>query len=220
MKRRNYIKFGLVLGLGIGAALVLDAQGVFAADHTDAPGTQADPAADIADFYAWHTENDTIVSIVTFAGLAEAGSDATYDPDVLYGIHIDNTGDNISDIDIWARFGQNEAGDWGLEVLNLPGAVPANNPDECISDGICGPVNTVLEGGGTGTFVWAGPAEDPFFFDFEGFLATLDTEALAFNPDNDTFAGTNVTAIVVEMDAAETVGVDNTASMWATTSRL
>ncbi|PRQ05281.1 hypothetical protein ENSA5_04000 [Enhygromyxa salina] len=183
--------------------------GVYAADHADAPGSGADPAADIGDLYAWRTDSDTLVAVVTFAGLAEAGAPATYDAEVLYGIHIDNTGNGVANIDIWCRFGLNMAMEWGIQCLNVPGA-----------DGpVDGPVDTTNEGG-NGTMVYAGPRENPFFFDFEGFDGTLMSGDLMFDPMNDTFAGTNVTAIVVEMDAAAAAGGGTTLEVWTSTGRL
>lgn len=209
------------LGAGAGLlAIALMGGHVFAADHAEAPGTMADPAADITDFYVWNTDADTIVAVVNFAGLAEAGSEPTYDPDVLYGIHIDNTDDDVADIDIWARFGQNAAGDWGIQIVNLPGADAAADPDVCgTAPGHCGPVDMEIDTG-AGTRIWAGPREDPFFFDLDGFLETLDTGMLSFDPANDSFAGLNVTSIVVEMDAAAASNGAQNIQLWATTSRL
>lgn len=208
--KNNYLRLAVV-GLGAAALLLAHNDGVQAADHNEAPGTMADSPADIADLYAWETDNGTLVAALTFAGLSEAGSPATYDTGVLYGIHIDNDGDDVADIDIWCRFGTNMAEDmWGVQCLNVPGA---DGPVE-------GEVDMVLDGG-NGTMVYAGPREDPFFMDFDGFVATLMTGDLSFNPANDTFAGTNVTAIVVEMDAAAAAADDGTTvQVWATTGRL
>jgi hypothetical protein len=217
IKPQKFTKLGLASVL---AALAVFGGHAFAADHAEAPGTMADKPADISDFYAWNTEGGTIVAIVNFAGLSEAGSDPVYDTDVLYGIHIDNTGDNMPDIDIWARFGQNMAGEWGLQVVNLPGADAVPDPDICgAAAGQCGPVDTVIDTG-AGTRIWAGPAEDPFFFDLDGFQATKDSGMVMFNAANDSFAGLNVTSIVVEMDAAAAAAGAETIQMWATTSRL
>jgi hypothetical protein len=209
--RKLKLRLKLVAALGFGAAMLLANDGVQAADHAEAPGTVADKNADIADFYAWHTENDTIVAAVTFAGLTEAGGDPAYDTGVLYGIHIDNNDDNVSDIDIWCRFGTNDAADmWGLQCLNVPGATDADTN---------GLVDTNIDGG-NGTMIYAGPREDPFFFDLEGFGDTLTMSALAFDPTRDGFAGLNVTAIVIEMDAAAAAADGTALQMWATTGRL
>jgi hypothetical protein len=192
----------------VALTVALATSGVFAADHAEAPGTMADLAADITDVYAWHTENGTIVAVVDFAGLQEAGSTGTYDADVLYGLHIDNDGDNEPDIDVWVRFGQNGAGEWGVQALNVPGSdVPLE-----------GPVDTVIDGG-NGVQLYAGPRDDPFFFDLDGYKATLMSGTLMFDNTNDTFAGTNVTAIVIEMDADAAAGGGDGLQLWATTGR-
>ena len=65
MNRTNKLTKLAIVGLGAVALLLAD-DGVHAADHAEAPGAGADPAADIADFYAWRTENDTLVAAVTF----------------------------------------------------------------------------------------------------------------------------------------------------------
>lgn len=210
-KTQHDRKLKLVAAIGFGAAMLLLNDGVQAADHNEAPGTMADPAADIADFYAWETADDKIVAVVTFAGLTEAGGAATYDPGVLYGIHIDNTGNDMADINIWCRFGTNMAEDmWGVQCLNVPGAADADTN---------GVVDTNVDGG-NGTMIYAGPRDDPFFFDFEGYVETTMTGILSFDPTRDSFLGTNVTSIVIEMDAAAAAADGTTLQMWATTGRL
>ena len=208
--RKLKLRLKLVAAVGFGATMLLANDGVQAADHNEAPGTMADPAADIADFYAWES-GDKLVVAVTFAGLTEAGGEPTYDPEVLYGVHIDNDGDDVSDIDIWCRFGTNLAKDmWGIQCLNVPGAADADTN---------GMVDMTVDGG-NGTMIYAGPRDDPFFFDFEGFVDTTMTGTLGFDPTRDSFATTNVTAIVIEMDAAEAAGGGTTLQTWATTGRL
>lgn len=181
--------------------------GAHGADHTDSPAASDDPAADIADFYAWHTDGGRLVLVLDFAGLQAAGSTGTYDADMLYGFHIDRDGDHAPDHDIWVRFGQNGAGEWGVQVEGLPG-------EETFS----GPVDTVLTSDG-GAQVYAGPREDPFFFDFEGFLETLDTGTLSFDPERSVFDGTNVTSIVVEVDLAAAADGSEALGIWATSGR-
>ncbi|EDM78737.1 hypothetical protein PPSIR1_12168 [Plesiocystis pacifica SIR-1] len=178
------------------------------ADHTDSPSASADPAADISDFYAWHDGGGNLVLALNFAGLTGAGGSATYDGELLYGIHVDRDEDGVSDHDFWVRFGQNGGGDWGVQVIGLPG-------EEAFS----GPVEEVLTSPG-GSMVYAGLREDPFFFDFDGFLATLDTGTVMFNPMNDSFAGTNVTSIVIETDALAVGDGSSVIDIWATSSRL
>jgi hypothetical protein len=179
-----------------------------AADHVDSPANMMDQAADLTDVYAWHGDGKLVV-VFGFAGFAEAGLPGTYDAGVLYTVHVDNDADNVADHEVYVRFGQNSAGDWGVQVENLPGS----------ADPIVGPVDTTLEGA-LGLRVFAGPRDDPFFFDLDGFRETVDTGTLAFDSPRDSFSGYNVTAVVLEMSIdAVASGSDNVA-IWATTGRM
>ena len=182
-----------------------------AADHTDPPArfAAAGDAADIGDLYAWHAD-DTLSLVLTFAGpigpIAEPVG--TYDADVLYGIHIDTDGDNVADSDIYVRFGQNEAGEWGIQAEGVPGE---DTP-------VAGAVESMLDG--TGATVWAGVAEDPFFFDLQGFGDTLQTGTLMFDSTRDAFAGANITSIVIDVPLTDALGGGSALPIWATTSRI
>ncbi len=177
-----------------------------AADHAEAPGAAADPAADIADFYAW-SQSDRFVAIVTFAPLTAAGGDATWDADVLYTVHVDRDADNVPDVSMHFRFGQDGNGNWGVQATDLPGSVAT----------VEGAVETPLEDGGVK--LWAGLADDPFFFDIAGFQETLATGTVSFDSSRDSLAGTNVTAIVIELPVADVLGSGTTLSTWSTTAR-
>jgi hypothetical protein len=196
----------VVVGLAAAAALPLLSDTVSAADHLDAPKTQAKQAADITDVYAWHTDDAKVVAVLNFAGFTESGAAPTLDSTILYGIHIDNDADGVADHDVWFRFGKNGAGDWGLQAEGIPGGTPT----------VSGPLNTPIDAG-LGLRVWAGLRDDPFFFDLDGFKATLMTGDLSFDSTNDSFSGTNVTSIVVEMSTDAVVGAGSTFQLWAST---
>ena len=196
----------VVVGLAAAAALPLLSDTVSAADHLDAPKTMMNQAADISDVYAWHTDDAKVVAVVNFSGLIESGVEPKFDSKVVYGIHIDNDADGVADHDVWFRFGQNGAGDWGIQAVGIPGGTPT----------VSGPLNTSIDAG-LGLRLWAGLRDDPFFFDLDGFKATLSSSTLSFNKDNDTFAGTNVTSIVVEMSTDAVVGAGSTFQLWAST---
>ncbi len=202
------------LAILCGLALTTNVGEATAADHTDPPErVQAGDAADIGDLYAW-AANDTLSVVLTFGGPVAPAADqtATYDADVLYGIHIDNDGDGTADHDIWIRFGQDADGNWGMQVTNFPGATEA----------LVGPVATANSGGG-GMF-YTGLHEDPFFFDLNGFSATVanvadgdDADDIAFTGE-DFFAGLNVSAIVLDIPLAAALGENTSAGIWATTA--
>ena len=68
--------------------------------------------------------------------------------------------------------------------------------------------------------VFAGPRDDPFFFDLDGFRETVETGTLAFDNMRDSFAGYDITAVVLEMSIdAVASGSDNVA-IWVTTGRM
>lgn len=230
MKRHSTLAAVGGIALLAAASMTLGSQEVVAADHADAPGAASDPASDIADFYAWHTDDGKVVAVITFAPLQTAGGEAQYDRDVLYTVHIDNTAtangltmgadatsnanDNESDIQINIRFGQNGLGDWGFQVEDMPGV-----------DGAIQAAVDEMADGGDGNMAQAGTFDDPFSFDFDGYGATImnamtsdgpEDIDLAFgslaqflDPDNkdpmvqpapDFFLGTNVHGIVLEFD--------------------
>ena len=213
--------FALVAS-GIGAATMLDEKPAEAADHLDPSGVvAAGDSVDIGDFYAWHdTANNTLTLILTYGGpvAPSAIQTGTYDPDALYGIHIDNDGDNVDDLDIWVRFGQNDEGDWGVQVAGLPGEAGP----------VSGAVETNITGDG-GALVYAGLKDDPFFFDLVGFQNTIaalmeenDNADFMFDPTRDFFPGLNISTIVLEvpLSAAQGGGGGTSLGMWASSHTI
>jgi len=189
-------------------ALFAVAVPAIAADHAEAPISSADPAADIADLYLWENGGGQTVAILTFAGLSPAGMPATYDADVLYGIHFDTDLDAVEDWSIWVRYGTDSQGNWGVQVVNLPGTGAP----------VWGPVEQVIPT--AGGRVWSGLRDDPFFFDLQGFNDTLYTATLMFDSTRDSVAATNATAIVLEFDTASAMGASTQANVWATSARF
>jgi len=187
-----------------------------AADHNDPPGPSGattDPAADIADLYAWHdAASNKLVVILTWAGFAApaVGQTGMFDRDVLYTLYIDN--DRMpatTEFEINIRFGQNAAGEWGVKVEGLPGATAP----------LTGAVETTLTDA-SGAKVHVGLFDDPFFFDLTGFRATLDTGTLMFMPTRDALAGRNATAIVLELPLDMTLAGGDLVTVWSSTARI
>jgi hypothetical protein len=193
--------------LAAAAVATWNAGDVVAADHAEAPAVQAAPAADIADFFAWQTDGGAIASVITFAPLTAAGGNFTCDNTVLYTVHTDFDADNVSDQQVHVRFGTTDGGDCGMQVTVVGGLNPGV---------LEGATETVLNDAALGLTAWAGLADDPFFFDLQGYQDTLATDTLAFT-GVDAFAGTNVSAIVVEFPANPTAPQFQT---WATTSTI
>ena len=196
-----------------------------AADHNDPPERAGDSAADLADYYAWHDAEGNMTVVLSFAGAQAptAGQSGTYDDDVLYGIHFSSTGaDGTPAYDpthsTWVRFGQDSAGEWGVQVSGLPGE----------SEPVEGSVESMLSGD-AGGMAWVGLADDPFFFDLEGYIDTVTTGDLSFrslmvdpllSETRDSLAGTNATVVVLRFPAAAVTSADGVVHTWATTGRI
>lgn len=246
MRKYTIIAVGALVAAAAGAAMQI--HGAQAADHMDSMQATNDPAADLADVYAWMNEDASKLNLVmTLAGTGQF-SDA-----VDYVFHV-------------------SAGDGPLE----PGA-EVETPIRCTFDpagmttcavGDAGPQVTgdasnasdpLVDDETTPTIqVFAGLRDDPFFFNLSGFGAVVsavnDAVAAApppftvdgdgcptFNDDAvraslvtqlstepgggaaiDDFDGANVLALVVQVDK-ELIGADDETApllgVWASTER-
>ncbi|RMA64545.1 uncharacterized protein DUF4331 [Ulvibacter antarcticus] len=213
-------KLKIIFGIGllIAAGLVF-----VAADHIDAPAVTGQ-TSDITDFYAFQGEDtDNIVFIANVQGLLSpsATANATFDEDLMIEINIDNTGDNVEDLVIQAIpragrmffYGPSAPDQTGLESTLIT------------SGSYRGLVRITPYGSAPiienrrGLKYFAGPRDDPFFFDFAQYSQILAGNAGGFNdPGSDTFAGTNVMSIVVEVPKA-LIGGSGTINTWVETKR-
>jgi hypothetical protein len=188
-----------------------------AADHLDPParaGLEGDRAADIADVYVWHEGSGasaSVVAILTFDGPNEplSGQAVSCDRDVLYGFHFDTNMDNEPNLEIFARFGEDDVGNCFVRFESLPGLGGRH---------LEGPVELVLERGGVRAF--AGLTEDPFFFDLQGFQETVMTGDLSFVNDRDFFANRNASALIIQFPLVSVSPTGQSFQMWATTERI
>lgn len=197
-----------------GVLIFADPRSSDAADHFDPParvgpvvGSHTDPAADIADIYAFHDANNVYVAL-NFGGPTDPGVPAYYDRNVLYTINISNFGSRTdAEFPIEIRFGTDGARN-GVRVSGLP---PTNQV-------ISGPVETNLSGA-NGVIVRAGLFDDPFFFDQQGLRDTRATGTLSFNNQRNPFAGRNATFVVLQiprplLDRGQPLDI------WSTSARI
>lgn len=193
-----------------------------AADHAEAPTATSDPAADIADVFLFRAAGK-LAAAVTFSGAPAPrtrvdSAAGRFDRNMLYTFHIDRDRDAIEELRIFARFGQNSAGEWGVELENVPGAGARY---------LFGPVEQVVTAP-NGLRFYAGLRDDPFFFDAQGFNATLASFGDDSAPDGqvlitntrDSFANRNVTVIIFEMDLAAAMGGSAEIYFWGTSARI
>lgn len=227
-----------VAGLGLLAVAVQAGSDANAADHLDGPAATADPTADITDFLAWMSP-DAANLRMTLNVVPFAGDDATFSDAVGYVFHVGSApafGEATQETEILCAFYS------ATELECWLG-------DEYVVGDASDPAGITSDSGGLRVF--AGPRNDPFFFEFGGFGAgvaavkaaapSLDFDAdgcpqldektagsivelLQSNPEGgpaqDTFAGSNVMAIVVEVDVDLVNGGGPVLAAWGSTHQL
>jgi len=205
-----------VLGIGVVAAASFF---IVAADHIDAPAVKGG-TSDITDFYAFQGENtNNLVFVANVQGLISpsASTEAVFDESVLVEINIDTDGDYIEDLVIQAIPRDGKMYFFGpvapMETgLNSTIATTAQNSGwvDISSYG----ETPEIQANSTGMMFFAGPRDDPFFMDFAQYSAIIAGTATGFNnPGADTFAGTNVMSIVVEVPKSM-IGGSGTINTW------
>lgn len=201
---------------------VITAAGIiYAADHIDAPAITNKPT-DITDIYVFRAEDPgNMVFIANTQGLLSPGAsaDAKFDENSMIEFNIDNNGDNVEDLVIQCIAKNGKVKVYGpaapkttgtisyLNINRLSAQVDITRYDQDAQIGI----------GDNGVKVFAGPRDDPFFFDLVQFRKVISGQASSFNnPGNDTFAGTNVMGLVVEVPKS-LLGSNGTINVWAET---
>ncbi|MBT8183810.1 MAG: DUF4331 domain-containing protein [Eudoraea sp.] len=188
-------------GLGV---MALSACILIAADHIDAPSTMG-TTADIADFFAFEptegSDNTTFVVDLQSNVLPDLAY-GTFDEDILTEINVDLDGDLVEDYVIQAiprdgtmYFFHGAPAQTGL---NSPIMTGSSLGKVEISEGIA-----IVGDTDSGTRLFAGPRQDPFFFDFFQFNAVIGGMApegfKSVDEAEDTFDGANTMSIVVEL---------------------
>ena len=212
-----------------------------ASDHQDTPEVELSPRMDINDVYAFPgSAADRIVLVMTTSSpiTPAQSSAAAFDPNLLYQLKIDNTGDGVEDKVIQVTF----SGTGSSQQVNVRGPVaPAQvgTMNTLVTSGTTtsGATNTNL-GSASGMQVFAGIRDDPFFLDLEQFFRIVPDRkpvsgALSQLPDQPTASsfraagqavdylrGINTLAIVLEMPTAMlTDGGTKKIGVWGTISR-
>jgi hypothetical protein len=210
------------------------------------------PGADIADTYLFPSpaNPNNVVAVMTVHPGILAGQGATtfFDPTVLYQMKFDtNFGSEavgtapVESLVIQFSFEASQSGSQQVNVFgpSAPNGTGAANKSVALTgQGLVGRSFTV--GGAT---IFAGPREDPFFFDRAQFFnifpdrnagSTVQSCLPAGgtgtcpqgfnNPGTDSYASTNVLAIVVEIPKSTLVPTGSTTpgriAFWATTSSV
>lgn len=175
-----------------------------AADHIDAPAVTGG-TSDITDFYAFEgKDGESIVFVANVQGFLspESTGAATFDENVMVEFNIDTNGDAVEDLVIQAVPKNSKMYFIGPVVTSQTGLTSefeASNFKNANSVQITPYGSNAIVRSKKGISVFAGPRDDPFFFDFGKYTAVLNGAPGFNDPGTDSFAGTNVMSIVIEV---------------------
>ncbi len=216
MKKKNLLTLAGLFFMAFAGIL-------WAADHIDAPGV-ASTSSDITDYYAFQSpdNNDNMVFVANLQGLLDptASQTVSFDENVMVEFNIDNTGDAVENLVIQALVKDGELivyGPIAPSSTGLTSAVETSGTTNKVNVTAYGSNPTIGSNGGIKIF--AGLRDDPFFMDFAQYGEIIAGNATGFNsPGSDTFAGTNVMSIVVEVPKSM-LGSAATLNTWVESKR-
>ncbi len=233
---RRSLRFGALAVAAV--ATIVVTQRVLASDHQDTPETELNPRMDINDVYAFPGSSADRIALVMTTSSPIAGQTASFDPNLLYQIKVDNTGDAVEDLVFQITFDEGTGANQKYTIRGPVAPAMTGTKATLVTAGtvVTGNVGSIA-GSATGTQTFTGLKADPFVIDLEQFfnilpdrrpstgpLSTpLTPTAMAFrNPGIDFLKPFNALSIVIELpknqllsstDAAAKIGV------WGTISR-
>ena len=197
---------------------------IYAADHIDTP-TVTGQTTDITDLYVFRAQDpNNMVFVANTQGLLAPGATgaAKFDANTVLEFNIDTNGDAIEDLVIQCKYdaGSNKMQVYGPIVPSEKGLRSKLEGSVTADVVVTAYGGTAITGtGSTGIKVFAGPRDDPFFFDLNRFKSILAGTAPGFNnPGTDAFAGTNVMSVVVEVPKS-LLGGSSSINVWLETKK-
>ncbi|TXN35286.1 DUF4331 domain-containing protein [Flagellimonas hymeniacidonis] len=215
--------------------LVLATIALVAADHIDAPSSRG-TTADIADFFAFEPSegsDDTTFIVDLQSDVLPELAYGTFDEDVLTEINIDLDGDLVEDQVIQAIARDGKMYFFGPVAPSTTGLSSQVLTDAALGNVEISSTTPIVETTTEGVSLFAGPRQDPFFFDFFQFNAVISPEMDSapggfFAPEEatDTFDGANTLSIAIEIPnsmlgtptATNALGL-NVYKTWVTTNK-
>ncbi len=197
---------------------------VFAADHRDAPAV-TDQKTDITDVYVFRGQDPAnLVFVANTQGLLtpSATSTAMFDENTLIEFNIDNNNDNVEDLVIQAIVSGGKMKVYGPIKPSETGKRSKIEGAMTVEVGVTpyGASSPVIATGTGGIKAFAGPRDDPFFFDLDQFKKIIMGQASGFNnPGNDTFKGSNVMSVVVEVPKTALNASSGKINVWLETKK-
>lgn len=213
-------KSKLILSVAIMAAVTGSV--IYAADHIDSPAV-TNQTTDITDVYAFRGQNtNNIVLVGNTQGLLtpSATGAAKFDENTLIEFNIDNTGDNVEDLVLQAIVKNGKMRIYGPYKPASTGTKSEIDENQfTVETDVTLYGETAKTATQKGVTVFAGPRDDPFFFDLTQFKKVIAGTASSFNnPGDDSFKGTNVLSTVIELPKSM-LGSGSSVNVWLETKK-
>lgn len=158
--KKTWLLGGALTGAVLAAALGYSTR-ARSADHIDAPGATASPAADITDVYTWMDGTNQVL-VMDVGGIS---APTAFSPTTQYVFHTSSTGAfgtaGTNPVDVIATF------DATGKIQLWVGTDEYVTGDASATAGLASADGKVK--------VFAGPRSDPFFFNLDGFHAVAKT---------------------------------------------
>ncbi len=206
-----------ILGVAIVAAGI-----VFAADHADTPALTG-KTTDITDVYAFQGQNTSNMTFVlNTQGLLTPGATgaASFDNNTMIELNIDNNADNVEDLVVQCVFNNGIMYVYGPIKPSATGARSKVEGSQSVSVAVTPYGQNAIIASQNSFMAFAGPRDDPFFFDLDQYKKIIAGTATSFNnPGNDSFKGTNVMSIVLEFPKTLLGATNGKVNIWAEAKR-
>ena len=233
--RRSLSAFAIVV-VAVGAMTI--AQRVYASDHQDTPEVELNPRSDINDVYAFPGSSADRIALILTTSSPIAGTNASFDPNLLYQLKIDNSGDAVEDKVFQITFdeGVGAAQKYTVRGPVTPTTTGTKNTLVTTGDVVTGNVGSNA-GSASAMQVFAGVRADPFVIDLEQFFNIIPDRRPSTGPlsvQNGPAAGSfrspgvdflkpfNALAIVIELPKSmlqSSTAADAKFGVWGTISR-
>jgi hypothetical protein len=195
---------------------------VLAADHIDSPAV-TNATTDITDVYAFRAQDpNNLVFVANTQGLLapSATGAARFDANTLIEFNIDNNNDNVEDLVIQGIFDNGKMKVYGPIAPSATGTKSKLEGNPAVEVDVTPYGSSPVIATQNGIRAFAGPRDDPFFFDLNRFRAILAGTATSFNnPGTDAFAGTNVLSLVVEVPKSMLNASSGKINLWLETKK-
>lgn len=169
-----------VLLAAASVATVAGVRQLVGSDHMDTPEVELSPRLDITDVYAFpgSTADRIVLVMMSQSPITPANTAAArFDPNALYQIKIDNTGDAVEDLVLQFQFDDAQGG--GQQVGMFGPIAPTttgmlNRVAKATPDLVGAMGGTLTTGTGAAQVqLFTGPRNDPFYIDLEQFFRII-----------------------------------------------